>query len=150
MPATLIRDFAKNENERLDAALADLATLPEQLVDRREQLFRQAARQKQLRDLHDGRAEYFQVLEAYASIAEQFQALAEAVDSPLLRNFESIAERLREQSQELDRRWRSFDDLCELVVEVVQPSADRLRALAASHPAAESWLNETDDPFSAG
>jgi hypothetical protein len=147
VPATLIREFAKPDVERLTAVLADLQTLPEQLAERRERLFRDAAVNDRAAELHDGREEYRRIYDDYIAAAERFRALAETAGSPLAADFERVAGAVRGLRDALFGRWQTFDDLCELLIEVIRPSAAQLRAYAANHPPPQSWFDETDDPF---
>src|SRR5437588_4919068 len=113
MSATLIREFAARDVERLKAVIADLVTLPEQLADRRKQLFREAAMNDRAKELHAGRDEYRQLHDDYIGAAEKFRALADAAGSPLAVEFERVAEAVRRQRDELFGRWQTLDDLYE-------------------------------------
>lgn len=147
MSATLIRDFARRDLDRLTTALADLLALPDQLVARRKQLFRDAAMEARAEELHAGREEYRRIYDDYIGVAERFRALAETAGSPLVADFERVAGAIRGQRDEVFGRWQSFDDLCALLIEVIQPSAEKLKQLAAKYPPPQSWYDETDDPF---
>ncbi|MBY0514260.1 MAG: hypothetical protein K2P78_10160 [Gemmataceae bacterium] len=149
MSATLIREYALPDVEWLGAVLADLAPLPEQLADRRGHLFREAALTDRAGELHAGRDEYRRIYDEYIGVAEQFRALAETAGSPLAAEFDRVAAGVRRQRDEVFGRWQTFDDLCGLLIEYVQPSAERLKALANKYPPPQSWYEETDDPFAA-
>jgi hypothetical protein len=147
MSATLIREFAARDVERLQAVIADLVTLPEQLADRRMQLFRGAALNRRIEELHAGRDEYRRLYDDYIGVAERFRALADTVGSPLAAEFERVAEAVRRQRDELFNRWQTYDDLCEIMIEHIQPSAEQLKKLADKHPPPQSWYDEDFDPF---
>jgi len=147
MPSTLIREYAAPDLDRLAAALAGVANLAAHLAERKNLLFRETARSGGAEELHAGRDDYHRIYDDYIAVAERFQALAEAADSPLAADFGRVAGAVREQRDALFGRWGSFDDLCELLIEQIQPSAAQLRALAERSPPPQSWYDETDDPF---
>lgn len=147
MSATLIREFAALDAERLKSAIADLVTLPAQLAERRKQLFRGAALNRRIEELHAGRDEYRRSYDDYIGVADRFRALADTVGSPLATEFEKVAEAVRHQRDELFNRWQTYDDLCEIVIEHIQPSAEQLQRLADKYPPPQSWYDEEFDPF---
>lgn len=149
MSVTLIREFAARDAARLSTVLADLAKLPDQLAERRKQLFRDVAMNRRAAELHEGREEYRRIYDDYIGVAERYQALAEAAGSPLAAEFESVAEAIRQQRDDLFGRWRTLDDLYQVLIKDLTPSAERLKAFAARSPPPQSWFDETDDPFSA-
>ena len=149
MPATLIGEHANLDVERLGVVLADLVQLPEQLTERRERLLHDAGMTSRVEELQAGREEFRKIYDVYLGVIEWYGTLAGSLGSPLATEFERIAEEVRNQREELFGSWITFDDLCKLVIEVIQPSRDRLRAFAASHPPPQSWFDETIDPFTA-
>ena len=60
----------------------------------------------------------------------------------------AVAE-LRALYDTLFPRWQTAQDLHEILIKRFSLPAGNLRELAASHPPPASWLDETDDPFSA-
>src|SRR5438067_4232077 len=96
----LFRDAAVNgqtqhldrDLDQLRAVVADLLSLPEHLADRRKQFFRDVALEDRAQALHEGRDEYRQIYDDYIGVAKQFQALADAANSPLATEFERVAD----------------------------------------------------------
>lgn len=149
MPATLIREFAARDEERLAAVLAGLRDLPEQLAERRKQQFGDAAEGRRLPELHAERDDYRRLYDRYVEAAEQHRELAEAAGSPLAAEFGRVADEVRSQRDELFARWHTLDDLYRIVIELFTPSPERVAYLAAKYPPPQSWYDETDDPFTA-
>lgn len=147
MTATLLSEFTLRDRERLSTVLTDLRTLPEQLAERRADLFREAATGNKAEELHAGRDEYRQIYDGYVAVAERFRALAEAVESPLADEFEGVAEAVRQQRDDLFGRWVSLDDLCEILIDHIRLSGKELGEFVKRHPAPEAWYDDDFDPF---
>ncbi len=99
--------------------------------------------------MHGAQSEVFHTpyFNGLLGIAEHYQGLAEAADSPLAADFQHVADEIRRQRDELFNRWQTFEDLCQIVIEAVQPTVERLKEIAAKHPPPQSWYDETIDPF---
>src|SRR5437773_2031512 len=144
MAATLIGEYSLVDIARLEAALAELAPLPDQLAERRVKLFRDVAASKRVDELHADREVLRRLYDNHIGIAEGYQTLAEAVGSPLAAEFERIADDVRTQRDELFSKWQTKDDLYRLLIEVIMPSKERRRELAAKYPPPQSWFDATD------
>lgn len=147
MPATLIREFAAQDARRISAVVAELLGLPEQLAARRDRLFREVAADRRVSELHAGREEYQRLYDDYIGSAERFQALAEAAGSPLAADLGRVAHAIREQRDELFRRWRTLDDLYQYIGDSVAIPPEKWPALAAKFAPPQWWYDETADPF---
>ena len=148
MPATLIREFAARDADRLAAALAGMRDLPEQLTERRKQMFGDAAEARRLPELHAGRDDYRRLYDHYVGAAEHYAGVAEAAGDPSAADFARVADEVRAQRDDLFGRWQTLDDLYRVVIDLFTPSPERSAYLAAKYPPPASFWDETDDPFS--
>jgi hypothetical protein len=149
MPATLIREFAARDADRLAAVLAGMRDLPDQLAERRRTMFRDAALRRQVPELHAGRDDYRRLYDGYIESAERSRDLAEAAGSPLAAEFARVADEVRKQRDELFDRWQTLDDLYRIIVDALAIPPDRWPALAAGFRPPDWWYDEAEDPFAA-
>jgi hypothetical protein len=59
----------------------------------------------------------------------------------------TASEELRRFRTEVLDRWRSFDDLAEMLIEKIHLPAERLGEIAKHNPPPQSWYEEDFDPF---
>lgn len=157
MSAVMSRDlFRLPDLEDFPGPFAERArTVAGELRERWEGACRDAAEHRKIPELHAAREEYHALLEGHLRLLEEYLAVAELhrrLFGPHAARVEelrrAVAE-LRGLRDELFPRWQTVDDLYRLIIEKLTPPAEQLKALAAKYPPPESWLNETDDPFSA-
>jgi hypothetical protein len=116
---------------------------------------REAVENHRLDELHAARDDYRALLNGHLQLLEDYLALTKLHGRAFGPNPAWIEElgqavtELRTLHDQLFPRWQSRDDLVQLLIEKFSLPADRLRELAAKHPPAESWFEETADPFSA-
>ena len=116
---------------------------------------RDAAESRRLDDLHAARDEYRALLEGHLRLVEDYLALTELHQRAFGPNPAWTEElnrargTLRGLHDELFPRWRTADDLHQILVEKFSLPPEALRALAAKSPPPPAWSEETADPFSA-
>ncbi|MBA4067104.1 MAG: hypothetical protein C0501_26035 [Isosphaera sp.] len=116
---------------------------------------RAAAADRRLDELHAARDDYHALLKGHLQLLEHYRALAGlhrqafGANPAWAEELELAVGELRALYDELFPRWQTAEDLYQIAVEKSSLPADRLRDLAARCPPPTSWLDETDDPFSA-
>jgi hypothetical protein len=114
---------------------------------------RRAAESRRVEALHAARDDYHSLLLGHLRLMEDYLALAELHRRAMGASpewSEELARAVGELKALYDGlfpRWQSADDLRHLLIEKFSLPADRLRALAASHPPPPPWAEETADPF---
>jgi hypothetical protein len=155
MSAAVLRDlFQLSEMDDFPGPFARRAgRVAEELRRLWDRTCRAAAANRTLPELHAARDDYEALLKGHLRLLDDYLAVAELhaqVFGPAAARVEELrraADELRRLYDQLFPRWKTFDDLCEIVTEHIQPSTDRLRELAAKHAPPQSWYDETDDPF---
>lgn len=126
------------------------------LKDRWEGLCREAAANRQLAELHAARGECEAVFDQLIAFHKSYLRLLDLQQQLTGRNGpppwprESLTratEELVGLRDEIFSRWHTVEDLARMLVEKSSLPAEQLRELAAKHPPAQSWYDETTDPF---
>lgn len=116
---------------------------------------RDAAENRRLDELHAARDEYRALLEGHLRLVEDYLALTELHQRAFGPNpacageLNRVLGTLRGLHDELFPRWRTAQDLHQILVEKFSLPAAKLRDLAAKSPPPPAWFEETADPFSA-
>jgi hypothetical protein len=127
----------------------------EELRDTWERTSREAATNRRLGDLHAARDDYHALLSGRLRLLAEYLTLAELHRRAFGSNPTRVEElnravtELKTLHDRLFPRWRTEEDLHQILIEQFALPADTLRALAAESPPPASWYEETADPFSA-
>jgi hypothetical protein len=130
------------------------AHVVEELKRRWKETCADAAEKRKVPDLHATRGEYQALLKGHLRLLEDYLRVAELHrdafgSSPgRVEEMRRAADELRDFYDDLFPHWQTLDDLYAITIAMFSPSAERARLLAAKYPPPQSWLDETDDPFS--
>lgn len=130
----------------------DHLAIPGDVQKRWRDLVQGVVRTRRAEQLHAAREEYQQIVRGWISDLEQFLDFCGRVcDSknlprpPLMADLERGLLDLRRFHDELFGRWKTLDDLYEILVENFQLPTERLEAHAAANPIPQSWYDEDFD-----
>lgn len=156
MPAAILQDLFRTRD--LDDFPGPFAHRARQVVRELRELWNQtsqnAAESRRIEALHSARDDYRLLLTGHIRLLEDYLALAElhrrflGADPLRVEELKEAVNELKTLHDELFPRWQTADDLRQLLIDKFSLSADKLRELAAAHPPAPSWAEETIDPFS--
>lgn len=116
---------------------------------------RDAAENRRLDELHAARDEYHALLKGHLRLLENYLSLTElharafGSDARWAEELSRAVGGLRSLHDELFPRWRTLQDLQQILIERFSLPAEALRELAAKSPPPAAWFEETADPFSA-
>jgi DNA repair exonuclease SbcCD ATPase subunit len=119
-----------------------------------ERTSRDAAENRRIQELHETREDYQTLLKGHLRLLEDYLRLTELHQrlfgsNPLwTEELNQAVEELKKLHDELFPRWKTSEDLAQLLIEKYTPTPDQLRSLALKNPPPISWLEETADPFS--
>ena len=141
-------DFPGSFAERARRAAGELR----ELWDRTS---RDAAENRKLDDLHAARDEYHTLLKGHVQLLVDYRRLAKhhcralGANPVWVNELDSAVRELQSLYNELFPRWRTVEDLQQILIERLSLPAEKLRELAAKSPPSAAWFEETADPFSA-
>jgi hypothetical protein len=157
MAATMLRDlFRPHAMADFPGPFASRARqVVEELRSDWDRTCRDAAENRRIEDLHAAREDYQSLLKGHLRLLEDYLSLTELHQRAFGSNTLWIDElnravsELRNLYDELFPRWKTSQDLAQLLIEKFSLSNEQLQTLALKQPPPQSWYEETADPFSA-
>lgn len=119
-----------------------------------ERTSRDAAENLRIHELHATRDDYQTLLEGHLLLLEDYLKLTKLHhrifgSNPLWTDeLNQAVEELKKLHDELFPRWKTSEDLAQILIEKLSPTPEQLRSYALKNPPPISWLEETTDPFS--
>ena len=153
MSAVMMKDLVQPFGEYPASMFRDAAGFAARLRAQWERAIHDAALTRRLPELHKTRDEYRLMLEGHLRLREELRTVAAIhhhamdLEGEPDGELDAALDGLRKFHDELFPRWDTYEDFCQMALEVVRIPASRLDEIARKHPPPQSWYDETINPF---
>jgi hypothetical protein len=126
------------------------------LRDRWDAICRETIRNGRIDELHAARDDIQAVFDRYIALFKDYVALLDLIERTTDRNgpLPHLRERISRETEELTLlydeifpKWQSVDDVAEMILAKHSLTQAELKIIAAANRPAQSWYEETIDPF---